>query len=107
MTYDFHCKYIKRNYDEYVKLLFTDTDRLVHKVEKMVYKDFYEHKALFDFSDYPEDSKFSDLVNKKVLGKMKDEFKGKIISEFVGLKSNVYYLIDVKNEENLNKKNKK
>ena len=33
---------------------------------------------------------------------MKDEFTGKIIREFVGLKSNVYYLIDVENEENLN-----
>ena len=26
---------------------------------------------------------------------MKDEFKGKIISEFVGLKLNMYYLIGV------------
>ena len=73
----------------------------------MVYEDFYEHKALFDFSDYPQDSKFSDPVNKKVLGKMKDEFIGKIIREFVGLKSNVYYLIDVENEENLNISNKR
>ena len=31
---------------------------------------------------------------------MKYEFKGKIIVEFVGLKSKMYSLIDVNNEEN-------
>ena len=30
---------------------------------------------------------------------MKDEFKGKIISEFVGLKSNIYSLISADGEE--------
>ena len=55
---------------------------------------------MFDFSDYPKDSKFFDPVNKKAVGKIKDEFKRKIISEFVGLKSKMYSLIDVDNEEN-------
>ena len=32
-------------------------------------------------------------------GKMKDEVKGKIISEFVGLKSNIYSSVIVNNEE--------
>ena len=54
---------------------------------------------MFDLSDYPLNSKFFDPVNKKVIGKMKDEFKGKIISEFVGLKSNMYSSISVNNEE--------
>ena len=31
----------------------------------------------------PRDSKFFDLVNQKVIGKMKDEFKEKIFAEFV------------------------
>ena len=34
-----------------------------------------------------------------IIGKMKDEFKGKIISEFVGLKSKTYSLVTVDNEE--------
>ena len=66
---------------------------------KDVYEDFYQHKNVFDFSDYPLDSKFFDLVNKKVIGKMKDEFKGRIITEFIGLKSKMDSLIDVDDEE--------
>ena len=37
----------------------------------------YENMNLFDFSDYPEDPsrRLLDLVNKKEIGKMKDEVK--------------------------------
>ena len=34
-----------------------------------------------------------------MISKMKDAFKGKIISDFVGLKSKMYLLIDVDNEK--------
>ena len=44
----------------------------------------------FDFSNYSKDSKFLNETNKKVVGKMKDEFDGVIIIEFVGLKSKMY-----------------
>ena len=89
---EFHCKYIKSKFD--TTLLFTDTDSLVYEIKrKDFYEDFYEDKNLFDFSDYPLDSKFVDPVNKKVIGKMKDEFKRRIITEFVGLKSQMYSLI--------------
>ena len=54
---------------------------------------------MFDFSDYALNSKFFDPVNKKIIGKMKDEFKGRIISEFVGLKSKMYSLIGADDEE--------
>ena len=81
-------------------LLFKDTDSLVYENETDdVYEDFYEDKNLFDFSNYPEDSNIFDLVNKTVIGKMKDEVKGKIISEFVGLKSKMYSVVIVNNEE--------
>ena len=55
-----------------------------------VYEEFFKHKHLFDFSNYPKDSKFFDKTNKKVIGIMKDESQGKIIDEFVGLKSKIH-----------------
>ena len=98
LMYEFQYKYIKSTFD--AKLLFTDTDSLVYEIKtEDIYEDFYQDKNLFDFSDYPLDSKLFDLVNKKVIGKMKDEFKGKIINGFVGLKSKMYSLISADDEE--------
>ena len=54
---------------------------------------------MFDFRDYSLNSEFSDPVNKKVTGKMIDNFKGKIISAFVGFKPKMYLLINVDYEE--------
>ena len=93
--YEFYYNYIERKFN--AKLMFTETDNLLYEIETNdVYKDFPENKDLFGFSDYPRDSKFFDPV----IGKTKDEFKGKIVTEFVGLKSKMYSLIDVDNEEN-------
>ena len=54
---------------------------------------------MFDFSNYPEDSKIFDPTNKKIIGKMKDEFEGKVISEFVGLKSKMYSMKNIDSKE--------
>ena len=59
---------------------------------------------MFDFSDYPLNSKFFDPVHEKVIGKMKDEFTGKIISEFIGLKSKMYSLMVVEDSEEVKSK---
>ena len=67
-------------------MLFTDTDSLTYDV----YAEFYKHRHLFDFSNLPKNSKFFDKANKKVIGKMKDVSEGKIIGEFVGLKSKMH-----------------
>ena len=97
--YEFHYKYNKRKYD--TKLLFNETDSLVYEMEiKNVYEDFYENKSLFDFRDYPQDTRFFDPVSKNVIGKSKDKFKGRIVSELVELKSKMYSLVDVYDEEN-------
>ena len=54
---------------------------------------------MFDFSDYPQDSKFFDLDDKSVFGKIRDKSKGKIIREFLGLRSKMYSLIAVDSRE--------
>ena len=75
--YEFYYNYIERKFN--AKLMFTETDNLLYETETNdVYEDFSENKDLFGFSDYPRDSKFFDPV----IGKTKDEFKGKIITEF-------------------------
>ena len=77
--------------------MFTDTDSLVYEIKDKddIYEDFYSERDLFDFSDYSKDYS----KDKKVIGKMKDEFKGEVVSEFIGLKSKMYSLVSVNNEE--------
>ena len=50
---------------------------------------------LFDLSNFPKDSKYYYVVNKKVPGKMKDEYGGTPIDEFVGLKAKMNTLINI------------
>ena len=69
-----------------------------------IYEKIYEDKDLFDFTDYSKESKFYDNSNKKVTGKMKNEMSDKVISEFVGLKSKMYSLVTVDNEEKVRAK---
>ena len=94
LMYDFHYNYIKKIYGNKAKLLFTDTDSLTYEIEaKDVYKDFFEDKDKFDNSDYPEYSPYYYKLNKKVIGKFKDESAGIPIIEFVGLRSKMYSYI--------------
>ena len=64
-----------------------------------MYEGCFKDRKLFDFSEYRVDLKFYDSTNKKALGKMKDEFKGQIITEFTGLKSKMYSLTRIDNKE--------
>ena len=81
-------------------IFFTDTGSLIYETERDDnYKDFFWDKNLLVFSDFPHDSKFFDIFNKKVIGKMKDKFKGRTVSEFVRLKSKMYSLIAVDGRE--------
>ena len=52
-------------------------------------KNFLSTNICLTFN-YLKDSKFLNETNKKVIGKMKDEFGGVIVVEFVGLKSKMH-----------------
>ena len=98
LMYDFHHNFIKKKFN--TELLFTDTDSLTYEIKsENVYEEFFKWKDLFDFSNYSKDSKFFDDANKKVIGKMKDEFGGVIATEFVGLKSKMYSIKKINDKE--------
>ena len=81
-------------------MLITDTGSLIYEIKSEdVYKEFFKWKDLFDFSSYSKDSKFFNSTNKKVIGKIKDEFGGVIIDEFVGLKSKMYSIKKIDGKE--------
>ena len=61
----------------------------------------YKYKELFDLSKFPVSSKYYSSDNKKILGKMKDEYGGKSIVKFVGLKSKMYSILDETNNEKI------
>ena len=97
--YKFHYDYVLNTFNS-DKLLFTDTDSLVYEIKDQdVYEQCLKDRELFDFSGYPIDSKYYNSTNKKVLGKMKDEFNGVKIAELVGLKSKMYSLISLDDKE--------
>ena len=83
--------------------MFTDTDSLVYEIKGVddIHEKIFVDSDLFDFSNYLEGSKFYDGFDKKVIGKMKDKLGGKIMSEFVGLKSKMYSLVTVDDEEKI------
>ena len=49
-----------------------------------------KYKELFDLSNFQVSSKYYFSDNKKVVGKMKDEYGERSIIKVVGLKSNMY-----------------
>lgn len=89
--YNFYYR-LKERYGDGIKLLYTDTDSLILFINT---EDFYEDmKSMideFDTSEYQNNNIYGiPQVNKKVLGKFKDELNGKILDEFIGLASKLY-----------------
>ena len=71
---------LRTKYNNLAKLLFTDADTLVYEIEtNAVHEDFNEDQDLFDFSDYPKDSKFLILSKKKLLAKSKMNLTEKLL----------------------------
>ena len=87
--YDFRYNFIIKKLN--TKLLFNDTDSLCYEIHgKNPHKKIDKYKGLFDLSNYTKSSKQFCSDNQKVVGKMKDEYGGKLILEFIALKSKIF-----------------
>ena len=84
--YEFFCFNINARYGDRARLLMTDTYSLLLEIET---DDWYEDireevLSMYDTSAYPKNYPAGLLrVNKKVIGLMKDEYKGRTISEYI------------------------
>ena len=94
LMYEFHYDYMRPKYCSKVKLCYMDTDSFVYEIET---EDFYRDIAKdvekrFDTSGYSKDDNrpLPIGINKKVIGLMKDELGGKIMTEFVALRTKMY-----------------
>ena len=93
----FWCDYIKPKYQNYAKLCYMDTGSFIIQTKtKEFYKDIADDvKNRYDTSSYEVDRPLPKRMNKKVIGLMKDELGGKIITEFAALRLRRYsYLTD-------------
>ena len=81
--YEFWYDYVKSKYRSRASLCYMDTDSFVINIKtKDFYKDIAENvKERFDTSNYIYDRPSPTGVNKKVVGFMKDELGGGIITE--------------------------
>ena len=97
LMYEFWYDYMKPKYDNNVKLCYMDTDSFIMDIKT---NDFYKDIAndvenRFDTSNYEVNRPLSMGKNKKVIGLMKDELDGKMITEFFTLRPKTYsYLTD-------------
>ena len=93
--YEFYYDYVKIKYEDKARLCYMDTDSFVVNIKtKDFYKDIAENvKERFDTSNYIYDRPLPTGVNKKVIGLMKDELGGDIITEFVALRPKAYSYI--------------
>ena len=105
VMYEFHYDYMKPKYDgENLKLCYMDTDSLVYEIKT---EDFYadiadDVPARFNTSCYCPNGYYVPRTagqshrslpigpNKKVIGLMKDELGGAIMTEFVALRPKLY-----------------
>ena len=66
----------------FFELFYPDTDSFIYGITGLsFYEKMLKHKEHIDLSNFPKGSKYFSNDNKKVPGKMKDEYAGKIIYE--------------------------
>ena len=93
--YEFWYDNVKTKYQDKARLCYMDTDSFVVNIKtKDFYKDISQDvNKRFDTSNYAFDRPLPTGINKKVIGLMKDELGGDIITEFVALRPKAYSYI--------------
>ena len=110
LMYEFWYDYMKPKYNNDVKLCYMDTDSFIMNIKT---NDFYKDisndvENRFDTSNYEVNRPLPTGKNKKVIGLMKDELGGKIITESVTLRPKTYsFLTDDGKEDKKAKGTKK
>ena len=110
LMYEFWYDYMKPKYNNDVKLCYMDTDSFIMSIKTNgFYKDIASDvENRFDTSNYEVNRPLPTGKNKKVIGLMKYELGGKIITEFVTLRPKTYsFLTDDGKEDKKDKGTKK
>jgi hypothetical protein len=94
LMYEFHYKVVKPYFKNNITLLYTDTDSFIYEIHNQSVEEFMLSNAdYFDTSDYPKDHPCYSPVNKKVIGKFKDELQSQKMLKFIGLRSKMYAFV--------------
>ena len=101
LMYEFWYYYMKPKYNDNVRLCYIDTDSFIMNIKT---NDFYKDNSddvdnRFDTSNYEVKRPLLMAKNKKVIGLMKDELGGEIITEFVTLRPKTVSLTDDSKED--------
>ena len=102
LMYEFWYDYMKPKYNDSEKLCYMDTDSFIMNIKT---NDFYKDisndvENRFDTSNYEVNRPLPIEKNKKIIGLMKDELGGKIITEFVTLRPKTYSFLTDDGKEN-------
>ena len=108
--HEFWYDYIKLKYQQNSKLCYMDRDSfIIHIKTEDIYKDIADDiEKISDTSNYEVNRPLPTGKNEKVIGLMKDELGGKVMTEFVALIPKTYsYLMDDGNSDKKAKGTKK
>ena len=101
LLYEFWYDYVKPKYGDNVKFCYMDTDSfIIHIKIEDFYKDIVNDvEERFETSNYECDRPLPKGKNKKVIGLLKCELGGKVMTEFVALRPKTYfYLVNDESE---------
>ena len=92
--YDFNYRFVKKHC--HAESLFTEPDSLTYEInQKLLMKNFLSTNTCLILVTIHK----IDETNKKLISKTNDESEGKIINEFVGLRSKMYSLKNIDGKE--------